>query len=392
MIRNVIFWSHLACGVTIGLVVLMMSATGVLLTYERQMLAMQMRPLWADVPADSAPRPIDHLLDAVRASEPDFTPLSVQLSANPRAPAVINGGRGGLRYLNRYTAEVLEAPSDARAAFFATVTSWHRWFNASPDSRGPWRAVTGVSNLAFLFLILSGLYLWLPRVFRWPLFRSHLFFNRHALRGKARDYNWHHVFGFWTAVPLAIVVATAVVFSFPWANGAVYRVFGEDVPQGPGGPPPTAGGPPAGGALALPATAALPESPTRSLDALFALAAGRLPNWQTITLNLPRPGSSTVSFAIDQGNGGQPQRRHTLTLSATTGEVDSWQPFDSQSPGRRARIWIRFLHTGEALGIVGQTVAGIVSLTSVIMVWTGLALAWRRLIVPLFRRPSSGNA
>ena len=129
-----------------------------------------------------------------------------------------------------------------------------------------------------------------------------------------------------------------------------------------------------------------------SLDALFALAADRLPDWQTITVNLPRPGSSSVSFAIDQGNGGQPQRRHTLMLSAKTGEVDSWQPFDSQSPGRRARTWIRFLHTGEALGVVGQTLAGIVSLTSVIMVWTGLALAWRRLVVPLFRRPSSGSA
>ena len=47
---------------------------------------------------------------------------------------------------------------------------------------------------------------------------------------------------------------------------------------------------------------------------------------------------------------------------------------------------MRFLHTGEALGLIGQTVAGLVSLTSVIMVWTGLALAYRRLIVPLLTR------
>jgi uncharacterized iron-regulated membrane protein len=47
---------------------------------------------------------------------------------------------------------------------------------------------------------------------------------------------------------------------------------------------------------------------------------------------------------------------------------------------------VRFLHTGEALGIVGQTIAGLVSFTSVLMVWTGIALAWRRLVSPLFRR------
>jgi uncharacterized iron-regulated membrane protein len=93
-----------------------------------------------------------------------------------------------------------------------------------------------------------------------------------------------------------------------------------------------------------------------------------------------------VRLAIDEGNGGQPQLRHTLTLDAYTGAVATWAPFSSQSTGQQARSWIRFLHTGEALGIVGQTIAGLVSLTSVLMVWTGLALAWRRLIVPLYNR------
>jgi len=36
MSRKTIFWLHLACGVSAGVVVLMMSVTGVVLTYERQ--------------------------------------------------------------------------------------------------------------------------------------------------------------------------------------------------------------------------------------------------------------------------------------------------------------------------------------------------------------------
>ena len=39
MVRSTIFWIHLVCGVAAGVVVLMMSVTGVILTYERQMLA-----------------------------------------------------------------------------------------------------------------------------------------------------------------------------------------------------------------------------------------------------------------------------------------------------------------------------------------------------------------
>ena len=40
--RRILFWCHLCCGVTAGVIVLVMSVTGVLLTYQRQM------QWWAD--------------------------------------------------------------------------------------------------------------------------------------------------------------------------------------------------------------------------------------------------------------------------------------------------------------------------------------------------------
>jgi|GEM_PF-2469048 len=39
MIRKGLFWLHLIAGVAAGVVILVMSVTGVLLTYERQILA-----------------------------------------------------------------------------------------------------------------------------------------------------------------------------------------------------------------------------------------------------------------------------------------------------------------------------------------------------------------
>ncbi len=52
------------------------------------------------------------------------------------------------------------------------------------------------------------------------------------------------------------------------------------------------------------------------------------------------------------------------------------EKFDAFSPGRKTCTWGRWLHTGEAGGIVGQTIAGIASLAAFLLVWTGLALAW----------------
>jgi uncharacterized iron-regulated membrane protein len=283
---------------------------------------------------------------------------------------MLGAGRAGTLLVNPYTGAVGEPGAAGLRSFFGAVEGWHRWFNAAGDNRDAARAITGASNLAFLFLVFSGMYLWLPRVFKWGAFRARLLFNAKATSGKARDFNWHHVFGIWSAVPLAVVVATAVVFSYPWANALVYRSFGEE--------PPTRGAPSREAARSSSSAAT-----SIDYDALFARAAAH-GEWRTLTLSLPA--ASSVRFSIDAGNGGQPQRRHSLVLDAATGAVQTWAPFSSQSAAQRTRSWIRFLHTGEALGVAGQTVAGLVSLTSALMVWTGLALAWRRLIVPLYRR------
>ncbi len=96
-----------------------------------------------------------------------------------------------------------------------------------------------------------------------------------------------------------------------------------------------------------------------------------------------------VVFTIDASDGGQPQKRATLTLNRRTGEVEKWEPFASQDAGRRARTWFRFVHTGEYYGIAGQTIAGIASAGGALLVWTGLSLALRRLRSRLSRNASS---
>jgi uncharacterized iron-regulated membrane protein len=384
MFRQTVFWLHLTCGVVAGLVVAMMSVTGVLLTYERQILA------WADGThhaAEGTPRmPLANVVARAKVERPDFAISSIAVRNDPDAPITLGAGRAGTLLANPYTGELREPGAPALRQFFNAVEGWHRWFNASGESRATARAITGACNFAFLILVLSGIYLWLPRMWKWAAFKTRLWFNPKVSSSKARDFNWHHVFGIWSAVPLAVIVASAVVFSYPWANNLVYRAVGEE--------PPARGGPPGGGPPGAPR--GNPSGDTGSepidYDALFAEAASH-GAWQTLTLALP-PGGAAASarFTVDEGTGGQPQRRHTLTLDAATGAVQSWAPFQSQPLGQRARIWIRFLHTGEALGLTGQTVAGIVSLTSLLMVWTGLALAWRRLIVPLFRRPAAKPA
>jgi uncharacterized iron-regulated membrane protein len=126
-----------------------------------------------------------------------------------------------------------------------------------------------------------------------------------------------------------------------------------------------------------------------SLDALLEPAMARIDDWRTMVFTLPDETGESVQVRIDQGWGGQPQLRHTLTYDPATGLETGRASFSDQSRGQRLRTYLRFAHTGEYHGVVGQTVAGVVSLAAVFLVWTGFALAWRRLGAPLFRGSAS---
>jgi uncharacterized iron-regulated membrane protein len=247
--------------------------------------------------------------------------------------------------------------------FFRTVTDLHRWLGANGDNRTVARAITGACNLGFLFLVVSGFYLWWPRSWKWSLVRSVMAFKR-GLAGKARDFNWHNVIGFWSAIPLFIVVISATVISYPWASNLVYRAVGEAPPP----PRPPASREPA----------PVPDIAVNGLDDMLVRAQQQTEGWQSVSLRLPAPADQRIVFTIDEGNGGQPQKRSQLVLDRNNGEILLWEPFSSQTPGRRLRSVLRFAHTGEVAGIAGQTIAGLASAGAVFLVWTGLALALRR--------------
>jgi uncharacterized iron-regulated membrane protein len=374
-LRSFIFWPHLIAGASAGAVILLMCVTGVLLTYERQLIA------WADSgfrsvkPATtSRPLAIDTLLERLRESHPELTPATVTIRAEDDAAAAVATGQRTL-YVDRYSGAVVgEASRGGVRKFMADLRAWHRWLAVEGEGRPLARAITGWSNFAFLFIVVSGIYLWFPRKWTWKQVRNVVLFNA-AASGKARDFNWHNVIGSWCGVPLFIVVLCAMPISFGWFNALVYRAVGEAPPAPAGAAARSAAGrPEAGRAASLTG----PAAPVVTLDALWTRAESQVPGWRTVSLRVPAAAGGPAVFTIDKGDGGQPHLRSTLTFDMSTGEISSYEAFSDLTLGRRIRNTMRFAHTGEVLGIPGQTIAGIVSAGGAVLVWTGLALAWRR--------------
>ncbi|HLX44375.1 MAG TPA: PepSY-associated TM helix domain-containing protein [Bryobacteraceae bacterium] len=378
-LRKALFWTHLAAGCVAGIVILVMSVTGVLLAYERQITAWVDRGFRSAPPSPGTNRlPIETLLENVATRNPGL-PSAITVRSDPAAPAEVGFGRDHVFLVDVYTGDVLGESSPGARSFFQKVENWHRWLGASNDHRAAGRAITGACNFAFLILVVTGPFLWMPRRWSWQNIKNISLF-RGGLSGKARDFNWHNVTGIWCAVPLFLIVLSGVVMSYPWANNLLYRLTGSQapVPSEAGQRQTKQGGRPRQGERArrgepAPANAA-------GLNLLWGRAEQQVPGWRSVTLRFPPSGQGPMTFAIDTGNGGRPDQRSQLTLDARTGDIVRWEPFASYNAGRRLRGWFRFLHTGEAGGIAGQTIAGIASAGGALLVWTGLWLAARRLL------------
>jgi uncharacterized iron-regulated membrane protein len=367
-LRTLIFWPHLIAGVIAGVLILTMSITGVILTYERQLIAWSDSHLRSTPPAAGAPRlEVEALLTQVRREHPELQVTGVTMGSDVDATAVV-AAEGGNRHFDIYSGQLLGESATGVRTFMSDMRVWHRYIGVVGDNRPMAKAISGWANVFFAFIVLSGIYLWFPRKWTWPHVRPVVWFKG-GLRGKARDFNWHNAIGMWSAVPLFIVVVSAVPISFRWASDAVYRAVGEQPPA------PAARGGGAGGRR----EGGEPEAASiDGLNALWTRAEQQVPGWRTINLRVPASDRAPVVFAIDKGDGGQPQHRSTLTLARQTGEVVTFEDFSSLTLGRRIRNVMRFAHTGEVLGIPGQTLAGLVSAGGVVLVWTGIALTLRR--------------
>jgi uncharacterized iron-regulated membrane protein len=170
-----------------------------------------------------------------------------------------------------------------------------------------------------------------------------------------------------------------MVISYKWASDLLFTLTGNT--------PPAASGP------AAPPTVTVPEPPSEAqllpLEALFTEARKQTPAWESLSVRLGGQGAQT--FSVREVERWPLFTSAQVSLDPFTGQVLRRETFADYNLGRQLRTWMRFLHTGEALGWPGKLLAALASLGGAFLVWTGFALAWRRFF-PLSRsRQKSGN-
>jgi uncharacterized iron-regulated membrane protein len=178
------------------------------------------------------------------------------------------------------------------------------------------------------------------------------------------------------------------VISYPWATDLVYRLTGSEPPRRPAAP---TGGPGARGE-GQGQREAKPPVPLDGLDRAWATAASQVSGWQSLSLRVPNAADAPFAFTIDTWAAARQPSTRSQMVVGRDGQIVRFEPYASQSRGAKVRGWLRFLHTGEAFGVVGQTIAGIASAGAVMLVWTGVTLALRRFAAWRQRRAKAREA
>ncbi|HEX8636965.1 MAG TPA: PepSY-associated TM helix domain-containing protein [Pyrinomonadaceae bacterium] len=365
--RKILFWLHLTAGVLAGIFIFIMCVTGALLSFESNILSFaehEMRTV--AVPSENAQRlSVNEIVAKVTEAKPNAKPSNITLQNDRTAAATVVLGREGQVFVNPYTGAITGEGASGWRSFFRVTEDLHRWLAFSGSGRAVGKSLNDAANLLFLFLAISGIYIWFPRQWTRKHFAPILWFRR-ASSGKARDFNWHNTIGFWTSLVLIILTVTGAIISYQWAGNLLYTLTGNELPQ---------------------QQQAAPNAPNQSAEQQAFILPENLENsvqtaqnhtsWKSIALRLPIAKEAAV-FTIDEGIYWNIFGRSTLTVDAKTGQVSKWEPYGEQNSARQLRSWARFTHTGETGGFVGQLIGFIACIGGAFLVYTGISLALRR--------------
>jgi uncharacterized iron-regulated membrane protein len=375
-IRKVIFWLHLTGAVAAGLVILVLCVSGATMVFARQILDWSERGIrHPAISGTTVPLDLDEALARAQRAQPALQMAIASITPAREDAIVITAADRTTWFVNPFTGDVQPESEPRLEAFFQTVGELHTHLNV-----GFGQPIAAAGNVVLLFLAFSGLCLWWPRRWSWSTVRPAVWFVAKA-RGRARDWNWHNVTAIWFLPALVVLAGTGVVLSYPAINTEMFSLATKLLTPANG----------TGRKIPSPLLEAQILAGARPSLELFAEAIETsLPSWRKIDLEVVQPLGAGVSIrrgqvlrrmdaSVTTTFAWPPFDTKTVALDSATGAQNITDMYASLPPARRARMWVRLLHSGGALGQPSRVVACLACFAACLLVYTGYAMALRRL-------------
>ena len=372
--RKVLFQLHWIFGITVGIVLAIVGATGALLSFEQQIvasLARDSRQVEANGRTPLAPA---ELLTRVAANEPDKRIAGLNIAREPGATVRVTFAPREQRYVDPYTGSLLPAASGGAETFFRNVRQLHRWLMLGElGDRDIGRQIVGASTLLLIFMALTGLYL------RWPRGRAARrlrtwFVPDFRLKGRAFLWNLHSVIGTWVLPVYLVIALTGLQWSYEWYRDGLYSIAGVERPAGGEGGPREARG----------------KADIPSFTRAWETFSREVPGFTAVNVNLAAAPDRPLEFRYLDAQPSHERAFNTLAIDKE-GQVSKSERYQDKRLAARLVSSIFPLHSGSYFGLVGVIIFLIASLMMPLFTVTGWLMYLRRR-APRARRESLAGA
>lgn len=224
---------HLWLGLASGIIVLIVSITGCLFVFQKEISETIWREKYFVIPPEvSVQQPLSRMQKTAQAVLGPDKPINdittyrdpgrswEFMAYNINDTALGYFGSVGYYesvFINPYTGEVT-GTRDYKYDFFSIVKSIH-WSLLLNTKYG--QPIVGWSTLIFVLMLITGLVLWWPKKWTKAL-RNRSFKIKWKAGFKRVNYDLHNVPGFYTLIPALIISMTGLVWAFTWFEDMVY--------------------------------------------------------------------------------------------------------------------------------------------------------------------------
>lgn len=225
---------HLWLSLPFGLIIMTTCLTGALLVFEKEITELVRHDSYTIPVRKTGILSLQSLLERVARETPDSVQItSVTIPSDFRRAYTVGLSkprRAGV-LVDPYTGKIVG--QSGRLPFFTTVRELHRWLldSMKPDSEGIFwgRVIVGTSTLLFVFILLTGLFLWWPKKLKGVGKRLKISLRQ----GRQRLFtDLHTVGGVYVFVLLLAMAMTGLTWSFEWYRTGFYKVFGAEMAEG----------------------------------------------------------------------------------------------------------------------------------------------------------------
>ncbi|WP_183890335.1 PepSY-associated TM helix domain-containing protein [Pedobacter cryoconitis] len=367
--RKIIGQIHLWLGLITGLVVLIVSITGCLFVFQKEISDLiHQETFFVKPPSSTVTLPYSTLLKKAEQALGKDHPVNFSTTYKDKEHAwefmTYKAGDpkaltyfGSIDYyesvfINPYTGAVTGL-HDYKYDFFNIVKFIH-WSLLLNDTYG--QNIVGYSTLIFVFMLVTGMIMWWPK--KWSKTNINKSFKVKWKAGFKRVvYDLHNVSGFYVMLITLVLALTGMVFAFKWFQTTVYVV--------------------ASGSTTPPEVKQVKSKPAPAVlypvDIAFNKAKVLLPASDRINVS-PAAGDEGVIYIY--GIKGKETYYHAdaLQFDQYSGKLLYRRNYEEQNAGEKLVGMNYDIHVGAILGLPGKIIAFIASLVAASLPVTGFMI------------------